>query len=180
MYFSEMHIFQSRGIKSCGSCSSYLVSGAQILSLIYPLAVRLLPLLPSCPNIFCIELAVVLRSCLAWSSFPLSKDSAPGYFCIIFFVECLLAMFWAKGTSLLSILKLQRFPGCSSPERRRGTPEPFYAYCQAALVGRVCRLVPCASPGVCLPWKQHGGVLLQRELGFEACGACLRGVYFWY
>ena len=35
-----MHIFQSQKIKSCGSCSGYLVTAAQILSLIYLLAIN--------------------------------------------------------------------------------------------------------------------------------------------
>lgn len=64
IFLTEMHIFQSQGFKSCSSCSSYLITAAQNLSLIYLLVVRFLPLLPLCPSSFSTEIAVGSISCL--------------------------------------------------------------------------------------------------------------------
>lgn len=104
---------------------------------------------------------------------------------LFFFVECLLAVLWAKEAQLLSvgvILKLQRFPGCPSPEPGCPSPEPrcppsmpiarqpwwdlSVAHCPVLVLGSAC------------PGMQHGGVLRLQELRFEVCGECLHGSLF--
>lgn len=170
-----MHIFRSQGIKSCSSCSCYLITAAQILSLIYLLLVRLLPLLPSCLSSLCTELAVVLRPAWHVSSFPLSKGCAPGYFCIKFFIcwPCFGTKAMLRGIAVYGCyFKAAAFPRMFLFWTQTSS---LYACCQVALVGRVCLPLPCASLGLCPP--RHAARRCAAPMGIWLWN--MQGMFTW-